>query len=144
MVWVTVLNYCKHFSTAYRKHACLKRCAQERVIESLGCAWTYLTTDYPQDVKTCGHLPDVYLPDECIWTNNVTILRNQMDTCLEPLQKALDNFIEAHILMFNFKEEGNYTNYWLTICTIGPAYNEFCFNEHPLTANTFLWVQLLV
>ena len=46
-----------------------------------------------------------------------------METCLEPLQKALDNFIEAHILMFNFKEEGNYTNYWLIISTVDPAYD---------------------
>ena len=107
MVWLTILNICKLFSSAYRKHVCLKRCAQERVIESLECAWTYLTTDYPQDVKTCGQLPYIYPPDGCIWTDDVTILRNQMDRCLEPLQKALDNFIAAHIVTNRFAEEGD-------------------------------------
>ena len=67
-----------------------------------------------------------------------------MDTCLGPLQKELDNFIEAHILMFNLKEEGNYINNWLIISTMAPAYKEFIFNDHPPTARTFLYVQLLV
>ena len=100
-------SYVRLFSTAYRKHACLKHCAQEIVIETYGCGWTYLTADYPQDVKTCGQFPDVYPPNGCIWTDNMTILEKQMDTCLEPLQKSLDSFIKSQILSYKITKEGN-------------------------------------
>ena len=79
---------------------------QEHTEKSIGCAWTYYTINNPSRVKTCGQLPDVYPPDGGIWTNNVTILINQMDTCLEPLRKALKMDKESYAMAYQYMLDG--------------------------------------
>ena len=72
----------------------------------MGCAWTYYTINSPSRVKTCGQLPDVYPPDGCMWTDNVTILKNQMDRCLEPLRKARQIDIQSYETAHNYTLKG--------------------------------------
>ena len=93
-----------NFRVNYSKADCLKKCLDNAIYKECGCSW--LKTTGNGDAPLCGYLPDNYPPDGCIWTDNQTVLENQIKTCLEPLME-LNKTTECQLMSF-FKFIGKY------------------------------------
>ena len=102
---------CMYFREKFDPHLCLAECVNELTLKKCGCIHS-TNGKNRTDVKMCGQLPDSYPPYGCVWTENQTVLENQMDVCLEPLRLS-NKSLSCHKRVFFMTLNGRVTfHYW--------------------------------